>query len=163
MISLIAAAIESESAQSWLVTFAIVVFTILFAMWQRSQKPKGFPPGYSGVPILGMLPFMSDNPSADFYKWGQKVGPLMSVQVGRNDLVVVNNYEVAYDVNLISSKATSLFMFVFQFFINNGKVTSGRPDLRIQNDTCKGYGFGIQDYSETFKTLKKFTATAFQK
>jgi len=61
-------------------------------------KLQKFPPGPLGVPGVGVLPFLGQHPERMFAQWSKRYGPVLSVRVGMNDMVVLNNYDTIYQV-----------------------------------------------------------------
>ena len=46
------------------------------------QKPLKLPPGPSGVPVLGYLPFLGENLHQQMAELAKKYGPLVHIQLG---------------------------------------------------------------------------------
>lgn len=46
------------------------------------------PPGPSGLPIVGYLPFLSKYAHEDFVRLSEKYGPVFSLRLGGQDVVV---------------------------------------------------------------------------
>jgi hypothetical protein len=61
-------------------TLLLILFFPVFDFPQR--KPLKLPPGPSGVPVLGYLPFLGENPHQEMAKLARKYGPLVHIQLG---------------------------------------------------------------------------------
>ncbi|KAG8194957.1 hypothetical protein JTE90_021418 [Oedothorax gibbosus] len=57
-------------------------------------KRRNFPPGPWGWPVIGYLPYMSQDAHLDFIRIGKKYGDVFSVTLGSNTVVVLNGPEV---------------------------------------------------------------------
>ena len=62
------------------------------------RKPKNFPPGPRGMPLLGYAPFFGKNAAEDIRKMKYKYGPVMSIQMGTELWVVLNDYHSINEV-----------------------------------------------------------------
>lgn len=57
----------------------------------RRRKEKPLPPGPTGVPILGYLPFIRKPYHIAFKELSEQYGPIIRVRLGFKDLVVLND------------------------------------------------------------------------
>ena len=81
----------------WVGSFTAVVILYLIYWYQRPSK---FPPGPRGIPVLGYLPaYKSLEPTV--YKLSKKFGRIMSVRIGADDIVFLNDYETINKVSLL--------------------------------------------------------------
>ncbi|CAL1272926.1 unnamed protein product [Larinioides sclopetarius] len=69
--------------------FFLAYFIALFIKKTRSN----FPPGPIGLPIVGYLPFLSEDLHLDFSKLGKKYGDVFSVRLGSQNIVVLHGAE----------------------------------------------------------------------
>uniref|UniRef100_H2ZL12 Uncharacterized protein n=1 Tax=Ciona savignyi TaxID=51511 RepID=H2ZL12_CIOSA len=76
---------------------------------------KNLPPGPTGVPILGCLPFMDTLAELTFTKWSKKYGPIFTVYLGQTRVVVLNSFEAIEEVRF-----TGRVHNFFTNFSNNG-------------------------------------------
>ena len=82
---------------AWASTFIIA---FLLWLWWRKPHPR-FPLGPRGIPLLGVLPWLSNYPERVLKKWSKKhYGPVMSARFGMEDVVVLNTYDVVQQVRL---------------------------------------------------------------
>ncbi|GIX83792.1 cytochrome P450 18a1 [Caerostris darwini] len=54
---------------------------------------SNYPPGPAGLPLVGYLPFLSENVHMDFIELGKKYGDVFSVSLGTNSIVVLHGAE----------------------------------------------------------------------
>ena len=80
----------------------LILFTSVFYVFYHYYRIKRlkFPPGPLAVPCLGVLPFLGQHPEKIFAKWSKKYGPIMSVKLGMNDVVILNDYNTIYQVSV---------------------------------------------------------------
>ncbi|GFT30577.1 cytochrome P450 18a1 [Nephila pilipes] len=78
------------------IAFGICVLLNRIIKWIEIQR-KG-PPGPIGLPIVGYLPFLGDEPHKTFWNLRKKYGNIMSVYMGPKYTVVLNEYNVMKDV-----------------------------------------------------------------
>ena len=73
---------------NWIIGLLIVLILYL-VYWHR--RPKDFPPGPRGIPILGYFPLFKD-PIKKLYELSKKYGPVMSVRMGAEDIIFLNDF-----------------------------------------------------------------------
>nr|XP_039258472.1 cytochrome P450 2J3-like [Styela clava] len=119
-------------------TLTIGMATILL-LYYMLKRPKNFPPGPHGLPIIGYVPFMGKNPAVHLQKIWRKYGSVMSVQFGREFWVILNDYQV-----------------INQALAKQGKKFSGRPQNFVFDLITEQRGIGFADYGPTWKDFHKF-------
>lgn len=100
-------------------SFALAcLFTGIYALIKLArvgQRPKGLPPGPRTLPILGNLHAMPTfKPYKVFAEWGKIYGPVYSLMVGSNPLVMIQSQQAAKEL-----------------LDKRGSNYSSRPDLYI--------------------------------
>ncbi|GFX99243.1 cytochrome P450 18a1 [Trichonephila clavipes] len=63
----------------------------------QNYKPGITPPGPRGWPIVGYIPYMSSKPYLDFQKLAKIYGPVFSLQLGSQYVVVLNDFQSTKD------------------------------------------------------------------
>lgn len=87
-----------------------IVAGMLYYLWMRRKRPKNYPPGTCGIPVLGALPLLFPDVPQTLMKWAAKYGPIFYVQIGNKDWIVLNDYESF-------NKVRYLFFASFHFFV----------------------------------------------
>ena len=110
--------LQSDHVTAWLkqlqeyarnqrhVMTAGVPVVLLWYLWYK--RPRLFPKGPRGVPGLGVIPFLGKLAARDFYKWSKGYGSVMSVRMGPNDLVMLNDIETIRKVSSAFTQALSV-------------------------------------------------------
>ncbi|XP_076814663.1 cytochrome P450 2U1-like [Clavelina lepadiformis] len=119
----------------WYILF--VVLLLLTYYWY--QRPNKFPSGPRGLPVIGVAPFQGKHPYKTYMKWSKEYGPILSVRLGRNDAVILNDYDS-----------------VQQAFGARNTVFSGRPPNGFLDKLFEGHGIVFMDYGENWKSQRKF-------
>lgn len=78
--------------------FGVSVLALYLCYWL--QRPKNFPPGPRGVPIFGYLPFLGRFPEQTAYELSRKYGSILSIRLGSQDFVFLNDFESTNSVSL---------------------------------------------------------------
>jgi cytochrome P450 len=96
-------------------TSFVLISIISILIFYVFKNGKHYPSGPIGIPILGHLPFIGNNPPETFLQWSQKYGNVFSIRMGSWKTVVVNGYDAIKEA---ASKADDAF--------------SGRPEFVTQ-------------------------------
>ena len=78
------------------ITLAVVLY---FIYWYR--RPRRCPPGPRGIPILGYIPFLGNWPEKTLFKLSQKYGKILTVRMGAEDVIFLNDYESIHAVSIL--------------------------------------------------------------
>lgn len=78
--------------------FLVGVLAAVYIYLSKSKRTN-FPPGPTGVPLLGYAPFIGSNTTKTFMRIGKKYGPIYSLKMGEQDWVVLNSYDVIHEVS----------------------------------------------------------------
>jgi cytochrome P450 family 2 subfamily J len=108
LLLLISAALPALVYGSLTVRLVSVLAVLLY--WYSTRRPAGIPPGPTGVPLLGYLPFLGSNIHRTFNKLGKKYGPVFGVYMGDKLTVVLDDYDS-----------------IRKAFVDQGDAFSGRP------------------------------------
>ncbi|XP_026570166.1 cytochrome P450 2J6-like [Pseudonaja textilis] len=121
---------------SWL-----VVLSILFLYFWKSQRPKGFPPGPWSLPLIGsLLQFSKKDPLKGLDQLAQKYGPVFSLYIGGKLAVFTHGFSSAKEV-----------------LVTKGLEFAGRPDNPIIDDMVKKKGIISAPYSQAWKEQRRFS------
>ncbi|XP_054929264.2 cytochrome P450 2J2-like [Dermacentor andersoni] len=74
----------------WIAIGVLITVTLLTTL-RNGDKDKRLPPGPSGLPILGYLPFIKGPYHVAFKQLSEKYGPLVRLRLGFKDVVVLND------------------------------------------------------------------------
>ncbi|XP_032087327.1 cytochrome P450 2J6-like [Thamnophis elegans] len=121
---------------SWL-----IVLSLLFFCFWKSQRPKGFPPGPWSLPLLGnLLQFSKKNPLKDLDQLAQKYGPVFSLYIGGTFAVFTHGFSAAKEV-----------------LVTKGIEFAGRADNPIVDDILKKKGIILAPYGPAWKEQRRFS------
>jgi len=85
-----------------------ILFVFLVCLWWRKKRHPLFPPGYTGIPIFGVAPYITEEPCKVFKKWSlEKFGPIMSARIIYRDVVILNTFEVVHQVCFLRRKCAT--------------------------------------------------------
>ena len=100
----------SEFFESFIIWIIFPFFVIsICCYWYK--KPKHFPSGYRGIPLLGNIPFFGKFPERNFKRWSKTYGEIISVRFGTNEMVVLNGYSSIKSVSHIVYKHLKKIIF----------------------------------------------------
>ncbi|MFS7924120.1 putative cytochrome P450 [Helianthus anomalus] len=123
--------VQDELART-ILTISVLALLLLWYKWMLSYTTKGktsLPPGPSGLPIVGYLPFLGSNLHERFTEMAHKYGPIFSLRLGSKLHVVVNS------MDLVKVVARDLD----QTFVNRNTpivasvITYGEADITFAN------------------------------
>ncbi|KAK2704354.1 cytochrome P450 2J6-like [Artemia franciscana] len=126
----------------WTAFFALAIFIFL------KRKRFNYPPGPTGIPVFGSLPFVSKNLLAKFDEYADAYGDIFSIQLGAFDVIVLNSLEAireAFKEDVFSGRP----QFHFQTIRNEGNHgilfadgTGWREMRRFTLRTLRDFGLG---------------------
>lgn len=88
-----------------LVVLTIVLLSTTVLFYANGTRRAPLPPGPPGVPLLeNLFQFNVMRPYPQYLKWAQKYGPVFSVKLGSQRIVVLNSAEAADELLTIRSK-----------------------------------------------------------
>ncbi|XP_044059588.1 cytochrome P450 2F3-like [Siniperca chuatsi] len=121
----------------------LIALVWLFSL--KSRRHFCLPPGPSGLPILGnLLQFDKRAPFKTLLKLSQSYGPVITVHLGRQRVVVL----VGYDA-------------VKEALVDQADDFTGRGPLPLLLRATRGYGLGISN-GERWRQLRRFTLTTLR-
>lgn len=127
-----------------LITVLLLILFCLFLI-KLYHDPKGhlfknFPPGPKPLPIIGNMHILNlKRPFKTFLELSKEYGPVFSVQIGSQKMVILCGYEAVKDA-----------------LVNHAEEFSDRPYVPIFHDISKGYGILFSN-GENWKVMRRFT------
>ncbi|KAK8122217.1 hypothetical protein PG984_010887 [Apiospora sp. TS-2023a] len=113
------------------------IYLLLQSHNNKSVYPV--PKGPRGLPILGSFPFLTHYPELTLSRWAEKFGPLYSLWLGNQRVVVISSPEVAKDLLVI-----------------NGSIFSSRKDMYIKSrHILHGRGLTTTPYTDTWRKHRR--------
>ncbi|KAM4694842.1 cytochrome P450 2C29-like isoform 1-T4 [Discoglossus pictus] len=125
------------------ITLCLCLIYLLYG-WNQTVY-KNFPPGPKLLPFIGNMFFMKKKrPHEVFKELSDKYGPVFSIQMGSQRMVIICGYEAVKDA-----------------LVNHADEFAGRAKMPIINDISKGYGVIFSD-GENWKVMRRFTLTTLR-
>ncbi|XP_040069281.2 cytochrome P450 2J6 isoform X1 [Ixodes scapularis] len=88
---------EDYSSLATDIALGLVITLVIGALCLKKGKARiqdrPLPPGPTGVPVLGYLPFLGSSPQVTYKKLAAKYGPIVRVKLGSEDVVVLNDLD----------------------------------------------------------------------
>uniref|UniRef100_A0A8D0HCM0 Cytochrome P450 family 2 subfamily AC member 68 n=1 Tax=Sphenodon punctatus TaxID=8508 RepID=A0A8D0HCM0_SPHPU len=104
-----------------------------------------FPPGPRPLPVIGNLHiFDVKRPYKTMLELSKKYGPIFSIQMGLQKMVVLAGYET-----------------VKEALVNQADAFAERPKIPMFEESAKGYGV-IFSHGENWKVMRRFTITTLR-
>ncbi|XP_044145410.1 cytochrome P450 2C5-like [Bufo gargarizans] len=123
-----------------LILFLLIFLLLSKVFYKKESKNKNFPPGPNCLPIIGnMHLFDVKNPSKTFTQLSNRFGPVFSVQLGMQKVVVLYGYDALKDA-----------------FVNHANEFADRADIPIFTETSNGHGIVFSN-GENWKVMRRFT------
>uniref|UniRef100_A0A8C8VK04 Cytochrome P450 n=1 Tax=Pelusios castaneus TaxID=367368 RepID=A0A8C8VK04_9SAUR len=127
----------------------LFVLTVMFFMksekfWYRRFR-EDFPPGPTPLPIIGNLHIMDlKRPYRTMLELSKKYGPVVSIQMGCQKMVVLSGYKM-----------------VKEALVNQADAFAERPKIPVFEDTSKGYGV-TYSHGKNWKVMRRFALTTLR-
>ncbi|KAI0415240.1 cytochrome P450 [Xylaria grammica] len=115
---------------------ASVVVILLYRLSRTGRRPEGYPPGPPTLPLIGNLHLMPKQKGhLQFERWANEYGPIYSLILGTQVMVVISSDKVVKD---LLDKRSGIY--------------SSRPDMYLSQDIASGgLRMGIMEYGETWR------------
>ncbi|KZV99013.1 cytochrome P450 [Exidia glandulosa HHB12029] len=105
-------------------------------------KGHKIPKGPRGFPFLGSFPFLTAYPELTLTYWQRKFGPIYSMWLGKQLVIVVSDPGIAKD-----------------FLVTNGLVFSSRKEMFIKSQIVfAGRGITASPYNDRWRTHRRIAA-----
>ncbi|XP_073530114.1 cytochrome P450 2K1-like isoform X1 [Phyllobates terribilis] len=128
-----------------LVWIFVSLFLIKMFKGSKGNSYKNFPPGPKPLPIIGNMHILNlKRPYQTFIELSKKYGPVFSVQIGSEKIVILCGYETVKDA-----------------LVNYAEEFSERPHVPIFQDITNGYGV-IFAHGENWKVMRRFTISTLR-
>ncbi|XP_073442601.1 cytochrome P450 2K1-like [Dendrobates tinctorius] len=122
----------------------LCLFFVLFLFgWKKNAY--NLPPGPRPLPIIGNLHILdTKRPYLTMHELSKKYGPVYTLQLGVEKVVVICGYEAVRDA-----------------LVNHGEEFSGRPKVAIFDEMYKGHGI-IFSSNDNWRAMRRFTLSTLR-
>ncbi|TFK67280.1 cytochrome P450 [Pluteus cervinus] len=121
--------------------FLVLFISVLLAVLVRSRSRKGYgmPPGPKGLPILGNIFQLPPLQFLRFTEWKEQFGPIFSLNLAGQPVIVINSLEAAVD---LLERRSSIY--------------SDRPRVIVANEILSGeFMLPLIPYGSLWKKFRK--------
>lgn len=127
--------------------FLSIILCVLLAIalfgWKR--RTPNFPPGPTPLPIIGNMHILdSEQPYKTMHELSKKYGPVYSIKIGEETMVILCGYETIKDA-----------------LVNHADEFSGRPIIPLFQEITKGHGMTFSS-GENWKVMRRFTISSLK-
>ncbi|XP_036411593.1 cytochrome P450 2G1-like isoform X2 [Colossoma macropomum] len=123
----------------------LVVVLLVVIRWKSKMRRLLLSPGPLALPLLGNLVMLNKRaPFKSFLKWSKTYGPVMTVYLGPQRVVVL----VGYDA-------------VKEALVDQADDFAGRASIPFMHRVVKGYGLVISN-GDRWRQLRRFTLTTLR-
>ncbi|XP_039274009.2 uncharacterized protein LOC120347963 [Styela clava] len=130
---------------NWSIILCLLTSTV-YSLYTFIKRPRNFPPGPRGIPILGVAPFVGSRPEVTFAKWSETYGDIIGFKLGSDYTVVLNSYDAIQEA-----------------LVKNSSVFNNRPDNFIITEVLHKKGITMNDYTPDYIVERKFAQTSLSK
>ncbi|KAM3930529.1 cytochrome P450 2K1-like [Leptodactylus fuscus] len=117
---------------------------LLFYGWKKNSHCK-LPPGPRSLPIIGNLHILDlKRPYKTLHQLSKKYGPVYTIQLGEEKVVVLCGYEAVKDA-----------------LVNHAEEFSGRAKIPIIHEVIKGHGI-IFAYDDNWRVMRRFSLSTLR-
>ncbi|XP_069584358.1 cytochrome P450 2K1-like isoform X2 [Ranitomeya imitator] len=120
-----------------------LLFVLFFFEWKKNAY--NLPPGPRPLPIIGNLHILDmDRPYLTMHELSKKYGPVYTLQLGVEKVVVICGYEAVKDA-----------------LVNHADDFSGRPKVALLDEMYKGHGI-ILSTNDNWRAMRRFTLSTLR-
>ncbi|NP_001083248.1 uncharacterized protein LOC398825 [Xenopus laevis] len=125
------------------VVLCLILANLLYG--RKRNNFKNFPPGPKPLPVIGNINIINlKRPYLTYLELWKKYGPVFSIQIGGQKMVVLCGYETVKDA-----------------LVNYAEEFSERPKIPIFRDISKEYGV-LFSHGENWKVMRRFTLSTLR-
>ncbi|XP_069584381.1 cytochrome P450 2B4-like isoform X2 [Ranitomeya imitator] len=126
-----------------LVSFVVILF--LVNAFQNQKKSMNFPPGPVPLPIIGNMHVINPSkPQKSFTEMSKKYGPIFTVYLGAQRLVVLCGYDTVKDA-----------------LVNHAEEFAGRPYTAMGSKVSDKHGILFSN-GENWRVMRRFTLSTLR-
>nr|CAB3235674.1 vitamin D 25-hydroxylase-like [Phallusia mammillata] len=129
---------------SVLIGSCVVLVYLFFRLLPK--RPKNFPPGPDGFPLVGVAPYLGKRPDMKLTEYAQKYGDIMGIRIGTQYHLILSGADVLYEA-----------------CAKQGDVYSARPWSFLHDVIWGKNGISMTDFSDDWKEQRKFVLTSLRK
>ncbi|XP_043115385.1 cytochrome P450 2A12-like [Puntigrus tetrazona] len=134
---------EMELSSS--LVLVLVLAVLMLVWWKRKESGFSLAPGPLALPLIGNLLILDKRaPFKSFMQWSKTYGPVMTVYLGPQRMVVL----VGYDT-------------VKEALVDQAEDFSSRAPIPLAMRIVKGYGLVISN-GDRWRQLRRFTLTTLR-
>ncbi|XP_015273038.1 PREDICTED: cytochrome P450 2K1-like, partial [Gekko japonicus] len=120
-----------------------VMLRLMSNFWKSSGK--NLPPGPRLLPLIGNLHLMDvKRPYRTMFKLSKQYGPVYSIQMGFQKMVVLTGYKT-----------------VKEALVNQADAFADRPRIPMSEETQHGYGIAFSN-GDNWKVMRRFAITTLK-
>ncbi|XP_063775292.1 uncharacterized protein LOC134910838 [Pseudophryne corroboree] len=128
-----------------ILSIILCVFVAILYYGRKRNIYHNFPPGPTPLPIIGNIHIMDmKRPYETLHQLSKKYGPVYSIQIGEEKMVVLAGYETVKDA-----------------LVNHADEFSARAKVPLFHETMMGHGV-IFSYDENWRVMRRFTLSTLR-
>ncbi|KAM4042301.1 cytochrome P450 2C5-like [Anomaloglossus baeobatrachus] len=127
------------------VLVSILVILFLFNVFKNQKKCINFPPGPVPLPIIGNMHVINTlKPQKSLMEMSKKYGPIFTVYLGAERLVILSGYDTVKDA-----------------LVNHSEEFAGRPITAIGSKVSDNHGILFSN-GESWRVMRRFTLSTLR-
>ncbi|XP_073481172.1 cytochrome P450 2K1-like [Aquarana catesbeiana] len=128
-----------------ILSIATCFFLAIIFYGQKKKVHPNYPPGPPTLPIIGNMHMINmKKPYLTFYELAKKYGPVYSLQIGLQKMVVLSGYETVKDA-----------------LVNHAEVFADRPHIPLFSELTKEKGLLFSN-GDIWRVMRRFTFSALR-
>ncbi|KAI1432418.1 cytochrome P450 [Xylaria sp. CBS 124048] len=113
----------------------VIIVLVLWRLSQIGRRPRDYPPGPPTLPLIGNLhQIASTNRHLQFQKWAQEYGPIYSLMLGAQVVIVLSSDVV---IKELVDKRSSIYSSRPEAYIAQDVISGGLRPLFMRNDSSQ--------------------------